>query len=314
VLNFCLLFVMLPGAVAAATDKDILTAVIESRNAADRVRDDARHPLETLTFFQVEPGMTVAEVLPGSGWYSRILALYLGSRGALYGVNYTDSMWELFDRGDAWAAERRADTRKFVEKVHSYVDDVLKISGEEIGEVSKEVATTVDHTRAIAPGLLDDIDTGIEARGFTFGTIPAEIAGTVDRVLMIRALHNLNRFEPIAGTRTQALAAVRGMLKEDGLVGVVQHRLPESAADEGADGGRGYLKQSAVIDMFEQAGFKLVASSEINANPKDQPGAGDIVWRLPPSLSTSEENPALRAAMEAIGESDRMTLLFRKAD
>jgi predicted methyltransferase len=135
----------------------------------------------------------------------------------------------------------------------------------------------------------------------------------VDRVLLIRALHNLNRFEQVAGTRSQALAAVRGMLKEDGLVGVVQHRLPESAPDEGADGSRGYLKQSAVIDMFENAGFELVASSEINANPKDQPGANDIVWRLPPSLSTSKENPELRAAMEAIGESDRMTLLFRKA-
>jgi predicted methyltransferase len=63
---------------------------------------------------------------------------------------------------------------------------------------------------------------------------------------------------------------------------------------------------------FDEAGFEFVASSEINANPKDQPGPEDIVWRLPPSLSGSKDNPEQRAAMEAIGESDRMTLLFRK--
>jgi len=56
-----------------------------------------------------------------------------------------------------------------------------------------------------------------------------------------------------------------------------------------------------------------VATSEINANPKDVPGPEDIVWRLPPSLSTSKEDPGLRTKMQAIGETDRMTLLFRKA-
>jgi len=262
---------------AASADSEALDRVIEARSEADRARDDARHPAETLAFFRVEPGMTVAEGLPGAGWYTRILANYLGKDAALYGVNYPEHMWPLFGRSDEWVAERRAATGKFVDQVREFTDN------------------------------------GISARGFTFDTVPAEIAGSVDRVLLIRALHNLNRFEQVAGTRSQALAAVRGMLKEDGLVGVVQHRLPESAPDEGADGSRGYLKQSAVIDMFENAGFELVASSEINANPKDQPGASDIVWRLPPSLSTSKQNPELRAAMEAIGESDRMTLLFRKA-
>lgn len=262
---------------AATTDSEELERIIAARSEADRARDEDRHPAETLAFFRVEPGMTVAEGLPGAGWYTRILANYLGSEGTLYGINYAERMWPLFGRSDDWVEERRAATGKFAGQVRQFTDN------------------------------------GISARGFTFDTVPAEIAGTVDRVLLIRALHNLNRFESVAGTRTQALAAVRGMLGDDGLVGVVQHRLPESAPDEGADGSRGYLKQSAVIDMFKQAGFELVASSEINANPKDQPGADEIVWRLPPSLSTSRENPELRAAMEAIGESDRMTLLFRKA-
>ena len=73
------------------------------------------------------------------------------------------------------------------------------------------------------------------------------------------------------------------------------------------------MKQSAVIAMFEQAGFELLASSEINANSKDRPGPKDIVWRLPPSFNGSKDKPELKAAMQAIGESDRMTLLFKKA-
>ncbi len=62
------------------------------------------------------------------------------------------------------------------------------------------------------------------------------------------------------------------------------------------------------------AGFEFVAESDINENPADQPSDEDIVWRLPPSLATSPEDPELRAEMEAIGESNRMTLKFRKPE
>ncbi len=256
-----------------------LTQTVEARSTEDRARDGARHPAQTLAFFQVQQGQTVMEALPGGGWYTKILANYLGGEGTLYGVNYNDRMWPMFSFAtEEWIAGRIASNSKFSSTVADFTDN------------------------------------GIRAKGYTFNTLPPEISGTVDRILFIRALHNLNRFEATAGTRSQALSAIRGALKDDGLVGVVQHRLPESAADEGADGSRGYLKQSAVIAMFEGAGFKLVDSAEINANPKDQPGAEDIVWRLPPSLATSKEDPELKEKLLAIGESDRMTLLFRKAD
>ncbi len=260
-----------------AQDEAALAAVLAARSEADRARDADRHPLETLMFFQVRPGMVVAEGLPGEGWYTRILANYLGARGKLYGVNFADRMWPMYsDATDQWIQKRIAQTGKFPAKVRQYTGN------------------------------------GITARGFTFGAIPPEVAGTVDRVLLIRALHPLHRFEAQAGTLTQAMAAIRGLLKADGLVGVVQHRAPESASDEWADGSQGYLKQSTVIAVFEQAGFELVASSEINANPADKPGPEDSVWRLPPALRTSQDDAALQAAMRDIGESDRMTLLFRK--
>ncbi|MDH3275860.1 MAG: methyltransferase, partial [Gammaproteobacteria bacterium] len=81
---------------------------------------------------------------------------------------------------------------------------------------------------------------------------------------------------------------------------------------EFADGNHGYLKKSFVIAVAEKAGFEFVAESNINENPKDQPSEEDIVWRLPPSFGTSRDNPELKAEMEAIGESNRMTLKFRK--
>ncbi|MEQ1932110.1 MAG: hypothetical protein ABL957_16480, partial [Parvularculaceae bacterium] len=77
--------------------------------------------------------------------------------------------------------------------------------------------------------------------------------------------------------------------------------------DAWAGGENGYLKQDAVIAAFTAAGFEFVEASEINANPKDQPTENDFVWRLPPTLATSGANPELKAQMEAIGESDRMT-------
>ena len=93
-LAVCLLAGMVSGVSAvASTDTEALDRVIESRSEADRARDDARHPAETLAFFRVEPGMTVAEGLPGAGWYTRILAGYLGSEGTLYGINYPERMW-----------------------------------------------------------------------------------------------------------------------------------------------------------------------------------------------------------------------------
>ena len=282
ILRTCLLVIslVLTGLIQTAyavTETDTLNAVLASRSDEDKVRDDARHPLETLTFFQIKPGMTIAEALPGGGWYTRILANYLGQDGTLYGVNYPDSLWPMLSYASPeWIAERIAATQNFTAKVATFTDN------------------------------------GITAQGFTFDTVPPEVEGTVDRVLLIRALHNLNRFQQKAGTRSQALAATHAMLKKDGLVGVVQHRAPATASKEWADGNKGYLNEVAVIAMFAEAGFALVAQSEINANPMDQPSGEDSVWRLSPSLRGSNDDEQ-RDVMVAIGESDRMTLLFRKA-
>ncbi|MBB3033749.1 class I SAM-dependent methyltransferase [Alteriqipengyuania lutimaris] len=138
--------------------------------------------------------------------------------------------------------------------------------------------------------------------------VPEEMLGTVDRVLIFRSMHGLN----MSNTADDVLKAARRMLKDDGMVGVVQHRAPEGASydDYGAQQ-RGYMRTQDVVAIFEANGFELVEESEINANPNDPADWEGGVWTLPPVLRYGEQD---RARYEAIGESDRMTLLFKKAD
>lgn len=95
-------------------------------------------------------------------------------------------------------------------------------------------------------------------------------------------------------------------LKPGGALGVVDHRLPE---DRATDTEGGYIKTSAVQKLAESAGFVLEGQSEVNANPRDTADYEKGVWTLPPSFRLGDTD---REKYAAIGESDRMTLLFRK--
>ena len=106
----------------------------------------------------------------------------------------------------------------------------------------------------------------------------------------------------------EAFRQMFAMLKPGGTLGVAEHRLAESA-DPALEKSSGYIKVSTVRRMAEAAGFRLVASSEINANPADTKDHPNGVWSLPPSLRGKEVG---RERFLAIGESDRMTLKFVK--
>ena len=99
-------------------------------------------------------------------------------------------------------------------------------------------------------------------------------------------------------------------LKPGGVLGVVDHRLPEDLPDSDQESS-GYIKQSVIVAAAEKAGFELVDSSDINANPKDTANYETGVWTLPPSLRLGEQD---REKYVAIGESDRMTLKFVKPE
>ena len=128
----------------------------------------------------------------------------------------------------------------------------------------------------------------------------------VDMVLTFRNLHNWSRNGDEA--IKAAFQKVFNALKPGGVFGIVDHRLPVSKTqDEKASGG--YVHEAYAIRLAESVGFKLVAKSEINANPKDTADHPEGVWTLPPTYALKEKD---REKYVAIGESDRFTLKFVK--
>lgn len=131
-------------------------------------------------------------------------------------------------------------------------------------------------------------------------------AGTADRVLTFRNVHNLI----MAGdaVAAKAFADFYAALKPGGILGVVDHRLPEEA-DSAREKSSGYLKRSTIIRLATAAGFKLAGESKVNANPKDTHDWPEGVWTLPPTYKLGDVD---KAKYQAIGESDRLTLKFVK--
>jgi predicted methyltransferase len=127
-------------------------------------------------------------------------------------------------------------------------------------------------------------------------------AGTADMVLTFRNVHDwLSR-----GNTEDYFKAFYRALKPGGILGLTDHRADPSQPQD-PDAKNGYVRQDYMIQLAEQAGFKLLGSSEINANPKDP--RNQPVWNLPPTLRQGQKD---RAKYLAIGESDRMTLKFVK--
>ncbi len=246
-----------------------LQAVLDhERRNEDRSRDDSRNPLETLAFFDVQPDHSIVEYSPGSGWYTRILAPYVAGQGKYIAVN-----WGPYES----VPERyRSMTADWPESFPAKASEFSGVSADRIA-------------------------------AYFGNNVPEALNGTVDRILIVRMLHNMLRW----GIADSELMAMRRLLKDDGMIGIVQHEAPEGASYGMTDGSKGYLKKSTVIAMMELCGFELAGESFVNANPADSADYPDGVWTLPPSLRLGDED---RERYAAIGESNRMTLLFRKAE
>lgn len=240
-----------------------LRQVIEDphRKPENVARDKYRHPAQTLTFFGLQPGMTVIEMIPGKGWYSEILIPYLTDQG--------------------------------------------------------------HYVAAVEPGDMDDFKAFLATDADRYGkaqTVPFNIGqassfvpdGTADMILTFRNIHNLlgSPDQPGDGNAPQAFADWFRALKPGGVLGIEEHRLPETM-DTAREKTSGYVKLSTVIRLATAAGFQWVGTSNVNANPKDDHDHPDGVWDLPPTYKAGDKDKAKYAA---IGESDRMTLKFVKPD
>jgi predicted methyltransferase len=153
----------------------------------------------------------------------------------------------------------------------------------------------------------------VETLSLTSG--PIAPAGSADLVLTARNIHNM-MWEP--GLLDKALGDIRAALKPNGILAIEEHRAdPTAEVDTPRPAATGYVTVANVVAAARKAGFRLDAQSEINANPKDTKDYPFGVWTLPPVRQSSARNqpspPGFdRAKFDAIGESDRMTLRFRK--
>jgi predicted methyltransferase len=269
------LILLLCAAAAAAqpsTPREIqreLEAAINGpqRSPANVLRDKYRHPEKTLEFFGIRPDMRVIEVLPGGGWYTEMLAPFLHEHGKLIEATPPRSSQSPFARGMAI---------RYAEK--------LAAKPAVYGHVTREPFELPAYMPLGAPD-------------------------SADMVLTFRNMHDLI-FANVHGAATDALLqrflrSAYQVLKPGGVLGIVAHR---AAADMPAAKSfrLGRLPQAFLVHEAEQAGFRLAAASEVNANPKDPRTMP--VWYLPPS----NHAPNDRAKYEAIGEADNMTLRFVK--
>ena len=226
-------------------------------------RDQYRHPVETLQFFQIDKTQSILEIMPGSGgWYTEILAPMVRDKGELFVAQFNPD------------SEMNSNYRKRTIKKYN-----MKLASN--------------------PKLYDQVKMVIFNPP---GDYQLGAPESVDRILTFRNLHNW------VDEETEVLVIFKAfydVLKKGGKLGLVDHRLPVERTKRT----NGYVKQSYAIKMAESAGFILENSSEINANPKDTADHPKGVWTLPPSYEMKNKD---REKYTAIGESDRMTLLFVK--
>ncbi|WP_291042901.1 methyltransferase domain-containing protein [Hyphomonas sp.] len=245
------------------------------RSDEEKARDVWRNPVKTLEFFGVESDDKVVEVWPGGGWYTNILAPWLASGGGTL-------VAAGFDAASIEDAERRARTeQRLAEFKATYADPKFG---------------TIEHTAFSA----------------TSGPLTAD--GTADVVLTFRNIHNWMG----GGYTEKFFADAYTALKPGGVLGVVEHRLPSTQAQD-PKATSGYVHEDYVKALATAAGFEFVEASEINANTADTADHPFGVWTLPPNLATTDRDGKPVEGFDpekykAIGESDRMTLKFRKPE
>jgi predicted methyltransferase len=185
----------------------------------------------------------------------------------------------LHDRGTYYAAGLRADSgREGIDKARAALQKKLDANPERYGKATV-TQFDIDHYQIAPPG-------------------------SADFVLTFRNLHNWMS----AGFADQAMAAFFTALKPGGVLGIEDHRAPETLPQD-PKAENGYVRQDYAIELAKKAGFEFVGASEINANPKDTKDWPKGVWTLPPTFALGDQD---RDKYTAIGEADNFVLKFRK--
>lgn len=231
------------------------------RPAADRLLDDARHPVQTLLFFGLRPSSRVLQVWPRSGYYTRIVAPLVRRRGRFY------------------AALIDPDHSGFLLARNVRYRQLLASHPRLYGHV-RIVTFPLDGGNAVPPGSVNLV--------LSFGDLHQWMARSAAR---------------------KALQTIYRALAPGGVLGVVDNRAASSAPTD-PRAHSGYVNEAYAIKLIESHGFRLVATSEVNANPRDTKNYPAGAWTLPPAFRLGKVH---RQRYAAIGEPDRFTLKFVKA-
>ncbi len=245
----------------------------EHRSESNIARNRYRHPVGTLSFLGLEDGMTVMEIWPGAGWYTEVLAPVMRHHGQYIVAAYDVDVPD--------------------QPQYRY-----RLQMDLLDKFSK------------APEVYDQVAVA------AFSPPQSASLGEPDSVDMVLTFRNTHGWYG-EGIAEMVFAEFGRVLKPGGILGVVQHRAP-AGSDPKITAENGYLSEQAVIALAKAAGLYLEARSEVNANPKDTKDYSGGVWSLPPGMGLcrdvegEDEKAACQAKYQAIGESDRMTLRFRK--
>ncbi len=255
------------------------------RPQAERALDATRRPHALLAFMGVEPSSHVLEAWPGGGWHAAILAPYLHAGGGAYRAALSQTSAPLAD-------EAATDTASSPDP-----------AAEGEGLLRRAFLTRFEDRNLFGPIAID---------GLGPQTPPLDAPASVDIALTADDVHAWMALS----MAEKAFADLFAVLKPGGFLVVIEAR----AADQGPQDPRapsGYVQTRHVEALAQEAGFVLAARSDMLANPSDDGDHPFGVWTLEPFNRTAPlgqpRNPEFdRSAFDAIGEPDRMLLLFRK--
>jgi predicted methyltransferase len=257
-----------------AIEARIEQAMLDShRSQSNQQRNRYRHPVGTLSFLGLHDGMTVLEIWPGGGWYTEILAPVLKHHGQYL--------------------------------VASYDMDIAEQPAYRFG-LHKDLLEKF----AVDPGVYDQVAV------IPFSPPESPSLGAAESVDMVLTFRNVHGWIS-DGISEIVFAEFARVLRPGGVLGLVQHRAA-NGTDALKTAENGYVSEQAVVNLAAAVGLYLEARSEVNANSADSGDHPEGVWSLPPGYAACKEIEPETERQEcmhdygAIGESDRMTLRFRK--
>ena len=241
-------------------------------------RDKFRHPIAELEFFGIKPSMTVVEIWPEGGYWTEIIAPYLHDGGTYYAAIFQNDWRHPSDKADVGDSPDNANLEK------------------NLATWNRTFQAKLDTDKATYGN--------VKVVGFGKGHYDIAPPGSADMIVSFRNIHNWMSW----GFPNDAFSAFYKALKPGGILGIEEHR-GRGDVPQDPKGLSGYVRQDYAIGLAESAGFRLIGSSEINANPKDTKDWPKGVWTLPPALALGDKD---RAKYLAIGEADNFVLKFQK--